>query len=464
MIFFISIILLLDGFKFLEDLPSSRFNSSTNKIYFNMALIIVWIIVNHSLIFFLKNKWLLNSRRSKFSIFLLLSISFGLAATQISETRRYIDMFYYYFGIGHLHPVFIDLRGVLAGINKVNYVGEAFAVECEALDAPCIGWGWSYGSTILQLRALGVFREDFTHIFAIIIFLFFLKVIMKLSKDLTTRNIYVLLLTSGVSLLIIERMNIDILVLLLLFWVSFAKGSYSKIFSFLAILLFSLTKFYTFFLIPIIIIFEKSVKIRIFYLFLSFLSVPIAFNDIKTAGSGSLNFGYAATFGLKNLIGSISNRSFPSFGDEFLPIFIILLCFISLTIVFSKFYYSEFKYLTFSEDTVYFKLFVLSSINVIFAWFLASNYPYRLVAIFGTIPFLVKILKNNYVLLVFNISLCFISFNSLPISLTITRNLFFGIFMASLIAINLTIFYIKFPEILTKSKDAIYQFLPHKRH
>jgi hypothetical protein len=458
-IIFASIILFLDGSDFLGNLPSTRFGSSGSKIYFNVALIFIWVTFNHSLIFLLKKKWILNEKTSLFLMLSLLALSFVLAAMQISGLRKYIDKFYYFFGIGHLHPEFIDLRGVLAGINKAKKIGDPFSVECNSVDEPCIGWGWSYGSTILKLRNLYIFKENYTHIFAFAIFLIFCTVIIKLSKDLISRNIYMLLMGSGVSLIIIERMNIDILVLFLIFWISWAKKDYTKIISFLGIILFSLTKYYTFILIPFIILFEKSNKIRITYSILTFISIPIAFNDIKSAGSGSLNFGYAATFGLKNLIGSILNTEFPSYGNNLLPFLIIVLCLGIFLICLIHIYNQELNNLNIVVDEFIVRLFVLSSISIVFAWVLASNYPYRMVSVLGTIPFFVKIFKDNQNLLVLNIGLIFISFNSLPISLTISRNLFFGVFMVSLIAVNFVIL----SKFIHHRESFISQFQPRKR-
>jgi len=436
-IFFALVLFVLNGNEFLRSSPSSTFSSLEDKLLFNISAIILWIAINHSIIFMLQNKRFLGPKVSTYFLVISFLFSFTLAASYEMHLRSFIDKFYYFLGIGHLYPNFIDLRGFIAGINKVEYVGEAFSVKCDEVDLPCIGWGWSYGSTILNLRNIEFINEKNTFIFALIIFIVLLSTVIFLAQDVLTRNIYLLLSVTGVSLIIVERMNIDVLVLLVLVWIVKSKSKFSKLLAFLSLILFSLTKFYTFALIPLVIFFEKSVKLRLIYGLLLLVAAPIALKDLSVSGSGSLNFGYAATFGMKNLFGSITNARYPTLVVS--PIEGLLISFY-LTIVFFYFFKKYWKVLSIQKldfDSFEIRLFVLCSINLIFAWLIASNYPYRLVTILGTIPFLVKIFKNNPYLFALNIGLCFISMALLPITLSILRNLYFSAVIVSFFVLNL---------------------------
>jgi hypothetical protein len=436
---FTCIIFLSGGADFLRNLPSSRFTDSNNKIIYNYGMILFWIFCNHAFIFILRNHEFLTFRFLRFCLHVILIGSFVLAFIELDNLRKVIDKVYYLFGIGHLHPVFIDLRGFLAGVNKAQNVGDPFSVNCEVIDEPCIGWGWSYGSTILKLRDFKIFEERFTHFIALAFFILFFTVLLKISEDTLTRTIVLILSATGVSLIIIERMNIDILVVIILFAILKSRSGVAKVIFFSLLVLFSLTKYYTFFLIPIIIFLEKSWRIRFLYFFLTVISIPTAVNDIKNAGSGSLNFGYAATFGIKNLIGSISGSVNPVVFSSPIKSFIVFVLLLILIFYFYFVYKNECHDFNFNLNTFELKLFILCSVNLIFAWTVASNYPYRLVSIFGVLPFIVRYLRRNENLLVLQVSLCFIAMNSLPISLTILRNMLFAIFMSSLIALNLVI-------------------------
>lgn len=424
---------------FLQYLPSSFFQDNHEKLLFNLVMLAAWLIINHSLIFLVKRNYLLSSKVASIFLISTLICSFVLASVDFLHLRNLVDTFYFIFGVGHLYPIFIDLRGFLAGINKADFLGDSFSVDCAKFDEPCIGWGWSYGSTALRFDRFGLFDEKYTFLFATFIFALYCYIMFMISKELLSKNTLILFNITGLSLIVIERMNIDILVFIILFAICKSTRNSSKLLSFLLLIIFSLTKYYTFFLIPFVILFEHSRRLRIMYSCLTLLAIPTVIDDLQTHGSGSLNFGYAATFGLKNLIGAIGGSPSPTFHVGITTVVTVAGALITFVLYFFKVNTRQFSGSNFSIMSFESKLFVLSSINIIFAWSVASNYPYRFVCIFGLIPFFVRYLHSNRYLFVLNIGLCLICMNSLPISLTIIRNVFFALFISNLLSLNIVL-------------------------
>lgn len=424
---------------FLDDINSSAFKDLREKMMFNYAFIILWLILNHFLIFFSYSFKILNYSKANLVLLCSLSISFLTAALNTPQLRSFITEFYYYFGIGHLYPVFIDLRGVLAGINKANDMADEFKVDCLPIEEPCIGWDWSYGTPLLFLRNFFVFEESNTRILALIIFAIYIFVIFRISRNLITRNVMALLSITAVSLITIERMNIDIIGFMIVCLVAKVKRFKSKLSTFFLLICFSLAKYYTFCIIPIVILLEKSSRLKYVYTLLTLIAIPISYRDIRD--TSEISFGYAATFGLKSLIGIITGASSPTFFASFFEIVLFCLLFISLIIFFLILYSKESKSKNIDFEKFEIKLFIYNFAILFFAWLVASNYPYRLIFILGTIPFLVNYFKSNKFLLILNLNLCFMSMNTLPISLSVIRNCFISCFLASIISLCLLVGY-----------------------
>jgi len=422
--------------KFLLNLPSTRFNTVNSKVIFNLVFFCGFL-----LLIFVYYQVLLRYDFFNFlvpnKLFLLVVSAFTFIPA-VSDTRQmgsFIEKFYYYFGIGHLHPIFIDLRGFLAGINKVTVAHQSFSVDCLQKDMPCIGWGWSYGTQIIWFRHLPFLRERLTVLLAIVLFLIFTFVITRIAKNQIEKIVIAGMLATGVTLLTVERMNIDIILLPIIYWISTARTKSGKLFSFIFLLLFSITKFYSFILIPFIFLHEKSKAYRAIIAIFTLLVIPSVVKDLSMAGTGSMNFGYAATYGLKNLVGIILGSPEPTFGDNALTLLVIFLILLLVTFTFFNVYLKFATNLTMiTQQEKY--LFTLCSVNLIFAWSIASNYPYRLVTIFGIIPLIVKLLFNHKFLLSIHIGLIICSMSLLPISLSILRNLLFAFVILSLVAIN----------------------------
>lgn len=424
------------GFDVLANLSSTRFQSLGVKVLVIQAFLLCVFAFNLILIFVSRNlmfenkttriSWVLGAFWIIF-VFIPSSASFEIS-------RDYFTKYFYTFGVGHLFPNFADLRGTIAAVNKVKNVGDSFQIDCLPIEEPCLGWRWTYGSTILKLPNFGIILEKNALSFALIFFLIFLGCLWKLAK--TNLDVYLIsfFALTGSSMLIVERMNIDLLALPLVILLSkLSKMSLAKsLMVFIFFLFFTLTKFYTLPLFISFILLRKGKLEKIFYALAMSLGLLIILGDIRIIGTNSYNFGYAATHGLKVLTGFASGRSFPEIVISDLSTHMLLLSLTALFAIFLKIYSTvEIPKI----DQCSRNLYLLSYLLFATTWLLSANYPYRLASTIAIIPFLTCLLRDRLLLSSLNISFLYATFLGIHISLSPLRNVFAGLFFVSLSAL-----------------------------
>jgi hypothetical protein len=428
---------------FFEDSNSSLFEEPSYKRFFLVAysfyFVSIFVLIFVSLLSFksAKNQTLQEFFQSKgivitslISILVFLPTLFdGLRA------RLYVDTFYWLFGVGRLHPNYADLRGTLAAIESVDYVGQSFTIQCETIDEPCLGWGWSYGSTILKTPSFLIIDQKYAWVLAIIFFLSVMYVFLKVDDSSVYRCMLILILPSGTFLLAFERMNIDILTVPLVYMLARSrfKGTLYGLISLFFLTLFTLTKYYTLPLFLLYILIMKSPILRITAFFASLVSLKVVIQDIGAAGLDKYSFGYAATLGLKNLIGLLSGSNEPSVSHK--PLFtVMVVIFLVILIYFFFFLFEKSKSIPMILPDFKFDLF-LFSLGIIFpAWILGSNYPYRMVSLVLVFPFMISLIQQNKIILSLFLSTTLGSFFFLHITLAFSRNLFFALSVSLMIS------------------------------
>lgn len=424
---------------FFENSSSSLFKELSYKRFFFIAYSLYFVFIFVSLLNFksAEKQTLKVFSQSKgiFVTTLISSLVFLPSLFDSLRARLYIDTFYWLFGVGRLHPNYADLRGTLAAIESVDYVGQSFTIRCEAIDEPCLGWGWSYGSAILRTPSFLIINQKYAWVLAIIFFVSVMYVFLKVDDSSLYRCILILILPSGTFLLAFERMNIDILTIPLVYMLarSRSKGTLYGLISLFFLTLFTLTKYYTLPLFLLYILIRKSLILRIAAFFALLVSLKVVIQDIGAAGLDKYSFGYSATLGLKNLIGLVSGSNEPSVSHKPLStIMVVLLLIILIYFFFLLFEKSESTPLILTD--LKFDLF-LFSLGIIFpAWILGSNYPYRMVSFVLVFPFMISMLQKNKVVLSFFLSTTLGSFFFLHITLAFSRNFFFALSVSMMIS------------------------------
>jgi hypothetical protein len=361
------------------------------------------------------------------------------ASIFIGYKYNLIDSFFRAFGIGHIKPNFIDLRGTLAAINKVKEVGEGYQIDCP--NEPCIGWRWTYGSSILKLNRFSIFSESNTYLFASIFMVIFLCVIYLISKNIKTSVILLTLIPTGTMMLIIERMNIDILLLPIIYFL--ARLAYTNTFMLtiapILILLAASVKYYPLILLFPLVFFINSNLLRIYYFLCFLLGVIYIIPELKLAGAENFSYGYSATYGLRNLVGIINGSPEPKLILSFITLLgLIFFSYVSY-ISFNNFKIGEAQN---NQSTINFSMYCYGFAILLSSWVLNSNYPYRLICVVAMIPYLIDKYGENTDLVLTSTSSMIIYFVTIPVTLSPIRNLMLTFFIALNIGILVKIYFL----------------------
>jgi hypothetical protein len=389
-----------------------------------MLIGIFWITLNLAPQIFVRYTFLFRKVTGYKSIFLALVLFFAILPAFITYTATIssINKFYKFFGVGHLLPNFMDLRGALAAIEKVTFTGESYSINCDNPYGTCLGWKWTYGSLILKLKVFTFFSERFTLIIAICITLLVLLFLSKL-LDKPKNYVYIFpFVFTGTFLILFERLNLDILVPLILFLLAYTKerSNFVRYSVFLGYLFISETKYYTFIVLPIIILFQKN-RDRILYFIISIPFILITYSDLKSAGLESINYGYAATYGLRNWFGLVNAEPEPKY--VFNPLTISLLTFLIFCGLKVSVELWKNIIIQLPEENYWnFELFVYGTATFIFTMFAASNYPYRLACLICIFPYIINNLSFSRIGKLHLLILLFWLFATLHITFSIFRN------------------------------------------
>ncbi len=334
-----------------------------------------------------------------------------------------ISRLYSWIGIGHLKPGFADWLGVLKGINTVNEPGEFFTIDCPG---SCMQYRWQYPSLLLELN----FIDDlsaYLQISAFLIFLIFIFVFFRVFNFLDSGTLLgVLFVLSPALLLLFERMNPEIFIIILIPILAYYLVNKKRIFiSILIIFIMAEIKFFPIVLfIYLFFAFYRNWK-YLLIIFSSFTGVCILLlRDLNLIGSSNLIAGYAATFGLIGLTSFAQGLPEPIMNFQQIPILLIILIFLLYFIFLgTRIKIDMQRNYRFS----YFEtLFLISSSLFILSWFTNSNYIYRASLLIWIIPFFIILYEKNSEIVFFWFVVTLFGCFTLPVTLAPIRNILFS--------------------------------------
>lgn len=394
------------------------------RVFLNFMFFMIFLVLYFALLKFAKNNVILEQYRLTTPIKFLVGVAL-IAISSIpafiftSKFQKLSDIFYGFYSIGHQKPNFLDLRGVLSGMNSVESIGENFIAACPGA---CVEYHWNYPQFLLDLDFINV-SEANTYQFAMFfVLLYLMSLVTVLDNQMSILFISAWTLTAS-SMLLFERMNSEILVPTLVILNLYLLQKYPKALYFLPITILFLAnlKFYPLILIPaLLIIFRRGFWWQVYNIFIFITGLFMVYDDYIKTGIASISFGYPGTFGLKTYLGLLLG-SVPSFDLQFgipLTIFILLIVFLLQTgyksslVIDSKIFPDQ--------------LFYLGSTLTLASWILSSNYQYRMATILLLIPYLAKNLTYEPKLVGAIFIGYFISALNCALSLAPMRNAFFS--------------------------------------
>ena len=278
------------------------------------------------------------------------------------------------------------------------------AAKCKLLgynvliENPCDFWGrnYVYGTIFLLLPYSDSLKDFYSFYLPICLNLLFLYVVISHINFYKIEQviIYILFIFSPATLLAIERFNFDVIIFLTLLLICYFRSNILKLI-FLTII--TLAKFYPI-VTSISLFFRGFNKKNIFY-FIAFLSLIslIIFLDRDDLVKIFSNIGIA-TANYKLAFGIMHFANFPLLKNQFpfqhLLIFSVSLMsfvyFISYLILKKDKFLNNFNFEIYSD-----RLFFIGSTICVSTYLLLSNYIYREIFIFLTLPFLFKTINQS---------------------------------------------------------------------
>ena len=255
------------------------------------------------------------------AIGLILVFSSNFAWSQ--DVFNKIAKIYSLIGIGHLSPGFADWLGVLKGINSVTEPGEFFTIDCPG---SCMQYRWQYPSLLLHLNFIHNL-SSYVQITSFIIFVIFIFTFFKIYNKLESGSLLgFLFVLSPAFLLLFERMNPEIIVLLLI--PILARCLFSEKYLFVSIIIIFLmaeVKFFPLILFSFLFVsFFRNWKYFLVIILGFCITTFLILQDLHLVGSGNLIAGYAATFGLIGLTSFAQGLSEPMLVFTNIPILLFL--------------------------------------------------------------------------------------------------------------------------------------------
>ena len=268
---------------------------------------------------------------------------------------------------------------------------------------PCDQWGRKhvYGNILLNIPFIQSFKNFYFFIFPILFNLLFLYVTInffKFNNYIEYFMIFPFMLSPSI-ILSIERANIDIIIFLIVVFISFNK---KLLFNYIPLLFVTLSKFYPISLATIFLFEKKFSKIILNFivffiliislLYLQYDELVIIFNNSKQfTGGGIYNFsfnGLALYITSLNII--IDNKNLN--WIKYLGIFVFLIIPILITLRFQiRFIFKNYIIKDKLTENIYEnRLYLLSSVVILSCYFLFSNYIYREIFFLGLIPWILK--------------------------------------------------------------------------
>ena len=268
---------------------------------------------------------------------------------------------------------------------------------------PCDQWGRKhvYGNILLNIPFIQNFKNFYFFIFPILFNLLFIYVAIKFFKFknyLEYLTIFPFMLSPSI-ILAIERANIDIIIFLIVVYISFNKN---LLFNYIPLIFVTLSKFYPLSLVAIFFFEKKFSKIifNLIFFFILIISVlyfqydelvKILDNSKQFTAGGIYKFSFdGLAFYITNLNIIIDNKNLN--WIKYFCIFLFLIVPLLITLRFQiRFIFQNNSIKDRLTDNVYEnRLYILSSVVILTCYFLFSNYIYREIFFLGLIPWILK--------------------------------------------------------------------------
>jgi len=340
------------------------------------------------------------------------------AVIQSRKNISVINSYYSILQVGNTFPNFIDLKQTVGFLihNNVKNIGDE---------------GLIYPRFILKLRIFNHFLQSSFAIntisFATIVL--FSWMIFDFSKKLSPIQIIglTLLVVSPPFLLLIDRQNIDCLLILLIYVSAsiYGKADLKSIIAIILIMLASLIKIYPIIILGYILVTNKKIAIRLF----SFIALAITFSLIYPDLAPIQSFqvtDIAGSAGLPVLMAHLAGA--PSSGFFFSTTFILFL----VLMILIQLYSSSLKRIDLIIDDQKAIFVIFGSLILIETLMVSTNYLYRMSYILFLIPMIGNFPKKSF----HEISFLFflLSIYLSPRSTGILMNLFLFPFLIFLIS------------------------------
>ena len=356
-------------------------NNLSEKIFFLIASFTLATISIMALPFIIEklSKYLDLSVKSHKLLIYLPNITFSIVVALPVLIQRYsnnhlVSIFYKIIRVGNSYPNFLDLR------QTIHYIGDPRVHKIGDM-------GYVYPGILLKLRFCMQFISHPSRqtIFGLLLIILLNLVIWDFSRSLLTRSkiLFSLLLITPPMHLLLDRMNIDLIILILLYLGTkkiTEKNFFWNSSSYFIITLTVYLKFYTFPLFLLFFLFKKSLRERLIIIAFALLAAMPVIRDAGLLVKFQIR-DLSGTFGLSTLLahyaGSpISGFFILTYGALFILIFVVFLIPNKINEL-----YNENRVIN-RPDFYVFSLIFLST------FVLSNNYMYRLYPLIFIIPIL----------------------------------------------------------------------------
>ena len=272
------------------------------------------------------------------------------------------------------------------------------------LKNPCDPWGRThvYGDILLYFPYVEKFKNFYFLVLpAIINVIFVIAVLSSFRfKNFKTYFTTIVMLFSFPVILALERGQFDVLIFILMVLIAYFKN---RIFNFIILVFVTISKFYPI-VLGIILFFEKNLKKIFINLLIFLITISLIFfiqsdqmikifeNRGQSAGFGVYEFSLIGTIKFfKNSIFLVNDTNYSIFIFVLLLLIPSAIFFVRITKYFFKESISNNLNYNFFED----RLYIFSSVIILFCYFTFSNFVYREIFFIGLLPWLLKTKESN---------------------------------------------------------------------
>ena len=302
-----------------------------------------------------------------------------------------------------------------------------------------------YGEILLHLP-FAEFNKFYQIYFPLILNIIFLFIIVSFFNQTNSFKNYFLVffIISLPVILVIERANLDILIFLMMYLISKYKNLYL---SHILIIFSTLCKFYPI-CFGVVLLFQRTFKrifnnicITVFFLILFLINqhenlIQIFNISAQFSGSGVYQFSFQGLVqAIPNIQILINDYNINWLIYLFISTIIVLPLIFFGKIIFQSQENEKFLFNIFDFNIFENRLYVISTLTIIFCYFLVQNFNYREIFLIGLVPYILKnesadkkgLLNNLYYIIVikflFSTILVYLTMNKVNVDLNYFMNL-----------------------------------------